>query len=114
MADRTQLEDAGILAEAAAGPARSFFISYASHDADVAQKACSALEAAGFSCWMAPRDVKPGAQYADAIVLAINEAQAVVLVLSASAVAFACRQGNRARRFPSTSRSSHFGSMRHP
>jgi hypothetical protein len=50
-------------------------------------KRCSALEAAGFPCWMAPRDVKPGAQYADAIVRAINEAQAVVLVLSASAVA---------------------------
>jgi TolB-like protein len=35
---------------------------------------------------MAPRDVKPGAQYADAIVRAINDAQAVVLVLSGSAV----------------------------
>jgi TolB-like protein len=36
---------------------------------------------------MAPRDVKPGSQYADAIVRAINEAKAVVLVLSAHAVA---------------------------
>jgi TolB-like protein len=35
---------------------------------------------------MAPRDVKPGAQYADAIVRAINEAKAVVLVMSANAV----------------------------
>jgi len=35
---------------------------------------------------MAPRDVKPGAQYADAIVRAINEAQAMVLVMSGSAV----------------------------
>ena len=87
MADRAESEDPGIPAEDTAGRARTFFISYASHDAEVAQKACSALEASGFSCWMAPRDVKPGAQYADAIVLAINEAQAVVLVLSASAVA---------------------------
>jgi TolB-like protein len=35
---------------------------------------------------MAPRDVKPGALYADAIVRAINEAKALVLVMSASAV----------------------------
>lgn len=34
-----------------------------------------------------PRDVKPGAQYADAIVRTINEAQAVVLVLSANSLA---------------------------
>lgn len=87
MADRADSEDPVIPAEDTAGRARTFFISYASHDAEVAQKACSALEASGFSCWMAPRDVKPGAQYADAIVLAINEAQAVVLVLSVSAVA---------------------------
>src|SRR5471030_328004 len=74
-------------ATGAHGSIPDVFISYASHDAAVAQKVCAALEAAGFSCWMAPRDVKPGAQYADAIVRAINESQAVVLVLSASAVA---------------------------
>jgi TolB-like protein len=73
--------------ETTAGTARHLFISYASHDAELAEKACSALESGGSHCWMAPRDVKPGAQYADAIVRAINEAQAVVLVLSASAVA---------------------------
>jgi TolB-like protein/Flp pilus assembly protein TadD len=63
------------------------FISYASHDTDGAKKVCAVLEAAGSPCWMAPRDVKAGAQYADAIVRAINEARAVVLVLSGSAVA---------------------------
>jgi TolB-like protein/tetratricopeptide (TPR) repeat protein len=71
--------------EAAAASAR-VFISYASHDAEMAQTVCSALEAAGLPCWLAPRDVKPGAQYADAIVRAINEAKTVVLVLSGSAV----------------------------
>jgi hypothetical protein len=39
------------------------------------------------SCWMAPRDVKPGTVYADVIVRAINEAKALVLVLSGSAPA---------------------------
>jgi TolB-like protein len=38
---------------------------------------------------VAPRDVRPGTQYADAIVRAINEAEALVLVLSANAVASA-------------------------
>jgi TolB-like protein len=86
MADRTESESLTGPSEATAGTARHLFISYASEDVELAQKACSALEAAGFPCWMAPRDVRPGAQYADAIVRAINEAQAVVLVLSASAV----------------------------
>jgi TolB-like protein len=36
---------------------------------------------------MAPRDVRPGTVYADAIVRAINEAQALVLALSAGAMA---------------------------
>src|SRR5450631_420728 len=75
----------GPLGEAAATAAR-VFISYASHDAEIAQEVCAALEAAGSLCWMAQRDVKPGAQYADAIVRAINEAKAVVLVMSGSAV----------------------------
>jgi TolB-like protein/Flp pilus assembly protein TadD len=87
MADRTESESPSGPAEATAGAARHLFISYASQDAGVAQNACSALEAAGFLCWMAPRDVKPGAQYADSIVRAINEAKALVVVLSASAVA---------------------------
>jgi hypothetical protein len=65
------------------------FISYASNDAPTAQDLCSVLEAAGLPCWMAPRDIKPGTVYADAIVRAINEAKALVLVLSDSAMASA-------------------------
>jgi TolB-like protein/tetratricopeptide (TPR) repeat protein len=38
------------------------------------------------ACWIAPRDVPPGAQYADAIVRAINSAKVLILVLSESAV----------------------------
>ena len=61
---------------------RTVFLSYASPDAEVANQVCEYLESHGVSCWMAPRDVKPGAAYADAIVRAINEATALVLVLS--------------------------------
>jgi TolB-like protein/Flp pilus assembly protein TadD len=66
---------------------RDVFVSYASQDAAVANEIAAALERNGLRCWIAPRDVRPGAQYADAIVGAINEARAVVVVLSASAVA---------------------------
>jgi TolB-like protein/Tfp pilus assembly protein PilF len=62
------------------------FVSYASQDAAVAESIVESLEIHGLKCWIAPRDVKPGAQYADAIVRAINEAKAVVLVLSAGAM----------------------------
>ncbi len=65
---------------------RDVFVSYASQDVAVANSIVEHLEAQGVKCWIAPRDVKPGAQYADAIVRAINDAKAVVLVMSASAV----------------------------
>jgi TolB-like protein len=63
------------------------FISYASQDAAVADTVVGALERAGLRCWIAPRDVVPGALYADEIVRAINESKVVVLILSEQAVA---------------------------
>ena len=47
------------------------FISYASQDAAVADAVVGALERAGLKCWIAPRDVVPGALYADEIVRAL-------------------------------------------
>ena len=72
-----------------AASSRPVFISYASHDADAAQKVCSALEAAGFLCWIAPRNVVPGTLYADGIVHAIDESSILVLILSEQAIASA-------------------------
>jgi TolB-like protein/Flp pilus assembly protein TadD len=89
MAEKGESENHRGPAGKAAAAAACVFISYASHDTESAQKVCAALEAAGSPCWIAPRDVKAGAQYADAIVRAINDARAVVLVLSGSAVASA-------------------------
>src|SRR5438309_50699 len=63
------------------------FISYASQDAAVAHALVGALERHGVGCWIAPRDVKAGAQYADAIIRAISGAKVIVLVLSESAIA---------------------------
>ncbi len=61
------------------------FISYASHDTAVADNVAAALEGQGLKCWIAPRDVTPGAHYASEIVHAIDSAKAMVLVLSQDA-----------------------------
>jgi TolB-like protein/tetratricopeptide (TPR) repeat protein len=63
------------------------FISYASQDAAAASRVVEHLERHGLGCWIAPRNVRAGAVYADAIVGAINDAKAVILVLSGSSVA---------------------------
>jgi TolB-like protein len=73
--------------EKASARTASVFISYASQDAAVAATLVEALEGHGIVCWIAPRDVKAGALYADAIVRAISGAKAFVLVLSVSAIA---------------------------
>jgi TolB-like protein len=73
--------------ERASGGTPAVFVSYASQDAAVAATLVEALERHGIACWIAPRDVKPGAQYADAIVRAISGAKTFVLVLSESAIA---------------------------
>jgi adenylate cyclase len=65
------------------------FISYATQDAGVADAVVRELERMGLKCWIAPRDVVPGALYADEIVRAIDNAKVVVLVMSESAIASA-------------------------
>ena len=73
--------------EKASARTASVFISYASQDASVAAALVEALEGHGITCWIAPRDVKAGALYADAIVRAISGAKAFVLVLSVNSIA---------------------------
>jgi TolB-like protein/cytochrome c-type biogenesis protein CcmH/NrfG len=70
-------------------PAGAVFISYASKDVAAADAVVATLEGHGVACWIAPRDVKPGALYAEAIVRAISDAKALVLVLSENSVASA-------------------------
>ena len=61
------------------------FISHASPDAASAQAVCAALEQAGIACWIAPRDIAPGMEWADAIVSGIAGVQAMVVMHSAAA-----------------------------
>jgi TIR domain-containing protein len=62
------------------------FISYASQDAAIANALCNALERGGVACWLAPRNVRPGDFYADAIVQAITQCRVLILVLSQAAI----------------------------
>lgn len=65
--------------------AHDVFISYASEDKAIADTLCAALEQAGATCWVAPRDVLPGMKYAEAILDAIEASKLFVLILSAEA-----------------------------
>lgn len=65
--------------------ARTVFISHASEDAATALELCSHLEQAGIACWIAPRDLTPGNDYAAAIIDGIEACPVFVLLLSAEA-----------------------------
>lgn len=64
---------------------RHVFISYSSTDSAAAQRILRALEARGIACWISSRDVPPGSSFAAAIVEAIENAYAMILVFSANA-----------------------------
>jgi len=61
---------------------KDVFISHSSRDKDVAFAACAKLEAAGIRCWIAPRDVSPGTDWAVAIVDGIYQCKAFVLIFT--------------------------------
>ena len=62
--------------------AHDVFISFAVEDEATADAVRAALEASRIRCWIAPRDVLPGVDYAQAIVEAISQSRAMVLVFS--------------------------------
>jgi hypothetical protein len=61
------------------------FISYSSLDKAQADATCAALEASGIRCWIAPRDVVPGTEWGEAIILGINQCRLMILIFSANA-----------------------------
>jgi hypothetical protein len=61
------------------------FISYSSNDKAAADAACAAMEHAGVRCWIAPRDITPGTDWGEAIMDALDNCRAMVLIFSASA-----------------------------
>ncbi|MEM7406289.1 MAG: TIR domain-containing protein [Pseudomonadota bacterium] len=61
------------------------FVSYSSKDRNVANAVVAGLEGRGVRCWVAPRDIDPGAEWAEAIMDGIKRATAMVVVFSGSA-----------------------------
>lgn len=61
------------------------FISYSSQDMEAAQAICHVLEQNEIRCWMAPRNIPPGADYGDVIDEAIRSCKVVVVLFSETA-----------------------------
>ena len=61
------------------------FISYATTDRKDALSICRALEKRGAACWISCRDVAAGENYQEAIVRALRNAPAAVLIFSSAA-----------------------------
>jgi hypothetical protein len=61
---------------------RDVFISYKTEDREAAERLCAALERENISCWMAPRDIPPGQQWAASIVAGLQRSRSFVLLLS--------------------------------
>jgi hypothetical protein len=61
------------------------FISYTDSDKTTADAVCATLEASEIRCWIAPRDIMPGADWSAAIVEALGRCRLLVLIFSADA-----------------------------
>lgn len=65
--------------------AHDVFISYSNKDSQIANALCHKLEEDGTRCWIAPRDIAPGANWAESIVNAISASTVLVLIFSSHA-----------------------------
>ncbi len=60
------------------------FVSYSSVDKNAAENVCSILEQNGITCWIAPRDITPGIDFAEAIIDGIKSSKLFLLVYTSS------------------------------
>jgi len=67
-------------------PSQDVFISYCAEDRKVAEAIKAFLVSRGFSCWKAPEDLAPGADWPESISQAIQLGRVVVLVWSAASM----------------------------
>ena len=65
--------------------AHDVFVSHSTKDKAVADAVVARLEAESVSCWVAPRDVVPGADWGESIINAIESSRIMVLIFSQSA-----------------------------
>lgn len=61
------------------------FLSHSSRDAAIAGQICEQLEKNGTKCFIAPRDIRPGKEYAEEIINGIDQSGAMVLLMSQNA-----------------------------
>jgi hypothetical protein len=61
------------------------FVSHSSKDREAADAVSRVLESRGIRCWMAPRDIRPGASWGESILEAIGRVKMMVLLLSNNA-----------------------------
>ena len=60
----------------------NIFISHSSSEAEIASEVCDILERSGNQCFLAPRDIRSGYEYAEEIINGIDRSDAVILLLS--------------------------------
>jgi tetratricopeptide (TPR) repeat protein len=58
------------------------FISHSSKDRATADAICAHLESAGINCWIAPRDIEPGATWTKGIMQGLDACRVLILVFS--------------------------------
>lgn len=65
------------------------FISHSSIDTGLASQVCAFLERNGIKCWIAPRDIAPGAAYPSEITRGIKTCKVFLVILTAKSVSSA-------------------------
>ena len=65
--------------------AHDVFLSHSEKDKAVADAVVARLEAESVSCWVAPRDVVPGADWGESIINAIESSRIMILIFSKNA-----------------------------
>src|SRR6516164_4896172 len=65
--------------------AHDVFISHSTEDKPAADAVCAILEKKGVRCWIAPRDIMPGADWGESIVNAIRTSRVLLLLFSTNA-----------------------------
>jgi hypothetical protein len=65
--------------------AHDVFVSHSVKDKAVAEAIVARLEAESVTCWIAPRDVVPGADWGESIIDAIKSSRIMILIFSQNA-----------------------------
>jgi len=60
----------------------NIFLSHSTIDGELANYICESFESRGLSCWIAPRNIRPGEDWASSITNAISEADVFFILYS--------------------------------